>query len=154
MAMDIAIDYHGRIMLKTVRSPFWVVSTHVLTAGMAVPLCMTLFALVLIVKLDLHGLPALVVSLGCQTAGYIGGTYASLFLLRKRTLIRNPTRCTKPAVIVFVVLELFTATARVLTATSNSAESILLVFAFYAVIAVAVACITRYEFAAWEAASR
>ena len=41
-----------------------------------------------------------------------------------------------------------------LTATANSAESVLLVFAFYAVIAVAVACITRNEFAAWEAASR
>lgn len=140
-------------MAKRVRSRFWVVSTHVLATGMAVPLLAAIVALITIIVLGIQGLPAFLISLASQVAGYIGGAYASLFLLRKSTVLAHPSRCTKPAVILFVIFELFTLAARLLTDKSSSAISTVWVVTFYAVMALVVARITQKKFAAWEAAT-
>lgn len=151
LAADAVLDYDGR-MVKRVRSRFWVVSTHVLATAMAVPLLAAILALMAIVIFRIQGLPALLLSVVSQTTGYIGGAYASLFLLRKSTILANPSRCTKPAVSLFVVLELFTLVTRLLTDKRPSTVSAAWIIAFYALIALAVARITQKKFDAWEAA--
>ena len=139
-------------MAKRVRSQFWVVSTHALTTGMAVPFLAAMIALSLIVPLGIEGLPRFLVSRACDSAGYIGGAYVSLSFLRRSTVINHPVQCTKPAVVVFVILELFTVAGRLMAQKSSSPLAAAEIIAFYTIMAVAVAMITQKKFADWEAA--
>jgi hypothetical protein len=86
------------------RAKWWIVSTHVLTTGFAMPAVAGLAGAVVVGGSGLPGLPALVALLAFQAVGYIGGTYYSLAYLRKSATTDDWLGCIKPSVITFVIL--------------------------------------------------
>jgi len=69
-------------MSTKVRSTFWVVSTHVLTTGLAIPALAALASTgIILVGRVRNSWVALGVLTSCALVGYIGGTYYSLRLL-------------------------------------------------------------------------
>ena len=88
---------------KKKRSVFWVVLTHVLTTGFAMP-TVTGMAGAPIAAIYPSALSGFLLALGFQALGYIGGVYYSLSYLRKAALIEHPLACLKPSIITFTVL--------------------------------------------------
>jgi len=87
------------------RSTFWIVSTHVLTTGFAMPILATIAAfaaLQAIGPLDFY--LELAITLALQALGYIGGVYYSLSYLKKVAIARNPIACIIPSNITFTAL--------------------------------------------------
>lgn len=141
-----------QVMVKRARSQFWVISTYVLVTGMVLPLLAAITALGMLVALRIDGQSALILSLVSQAAGYIGGAYLTLFILRRSTIVANPGRCARPAVGLFIILELFTVAARLVTDKSSSVLSAASIIALYVLIALLVTRITLKKFADWQAA--
>ena len=136
---------------KKQRSPFWVVSTHVLTTGFAMPLLAGLLAYVLILLLELPQIGAFLLMLLLQAIGYAGGVYYSLSYIRKVALVANPPGCTKPSIITFSVLAglafLFNAGSLLREpAGLNALAGICCLAVFYTVVCIAFAKITRRGF--------
>jgi hypothetical protein len=92
------------MVTKEPRSRFWVVSTHILTTGFAMPAVGALIGFGIIDSTGLTGIAAFLLLLGLQAVGYIGGGYYSLSYIKKVALIEDPTACVKPSIITFVVL--------------------------------------------------
>ena len=90
------------------RSRFWVVSTHVLTTGFAMPFLASLVAGFLSGYLEsmyrTGGVLATIVTLVLMTIGYAGGTLYSLSFIRQKAIVDNPRRCIWPSIIAFTVL--------------------------------------------------
>lgn len=89
---------------KKQRSVFWVVSTHVVTTGFAMPVVTGLIGYALVKELRPDPLRAFLILLCLQAIGYIGGVFYSLSYIRKSSRIENPTACIKPSIITFAVL--------------------------------------------------
>jgi len=131
------------------RARWWIVSTHVLTTGLAMPFVATAIGLFLVAVLGLRGMAALMLILGVQAIGYIGGTYYSLSYLKKKVISNDWARCTVPAIICFVafaVLGLLLNGLQLL----GSIPALLGVVVFYGVIIAAFAKITADGFRALQ----
>ncbi len=141
-------------MARKPRSRFWVVSTHVLTTGFALPLLGYLAGRALGAAGQLTAVQSFLLVLALQVIGYIGGTYYSLSYIRKVAVTDHPAACVRPSVIAFVVLAivgfglnltwLFSGGAQVI----NPAMAIPVYLVCYVVISVAFARITRQGFEA------
>ena len=85
------------------RSVFWVVSTHVLTTGFAMPLLayLAVFGIAANVPLDAVQMAGLMFAM--LTLGYVGGVYYSLSYLRKAAIIPRPLACITPSIITFAI---------------------------------------------------
>jgi len=138
------------------RSRFWVVSTHVLTSGFAMPAVSALIGFGIIVSTGVKGIAAFSLLLALQAIGYIGGVYYSLSYIRKVALIEDPTSCVRPSIITFVVLDVLGFVANLGSHSREPAQEINSIFAilglvvFYVVISLAFAKITQRGFAAME----
>ena len=87
------------------RSTLWVVTTHVLTTGAAVPFVAGVVAECIISYGNIRNLSLdLGIREACAVLGYVGGTYYSLSYLKANASHRNWTACTLPAVICFAIL--------------------------------------------------
>ena len=90
------------------RSRFWVVSTHVLTTGFAMPFLASLVAGFLGGYLEgiyrTGGILATIVTLVLMTIGYAGGTLYSLSYIRRKAIVENPRGCIWPSIIAFALL--------------------------------------------------
>lgn len=139
-------------MAKKARSRFWVVSTHVLTTGFAMPFVANVAAYAAIAGLGIRGPAALALGLAILAVGYIGGTFYSLSYLRKEAAVDNWTACTAPAVIAFVVLASLGLALNIAQLAEKSAVVIAGLAVFYVFVVVAFAAITRSGFAANELA--
>jgi hypothetical protein len=101
----IVVRSQSMAVKKTRRSRFWVVSTHVLTTGFALPVIAGMVASGLTGALDtLFPLQVFVAQLLFMAIGYLGGAYYSLSYIRKVALIENPRACIKPSIITFILL--------------------------------------------------
>ena len=137
-------------MAATQRATWWIVSTHVLTTGFAMPLVATFAGMGIVIGTHLDGFPALLAILASQAIGYIGGTYYSLSYLAKSATTEDWTRCTKPSAITFVIL---CAIGLVLSVIQyrESPMLIALILAFYAAIVPAFIKITADGFRSLQA---
>jgi hypothetical protein len=88
------------------RSTFWFVSTHVLTAGLSMPLLAVILAFVTRVAgwAPHEPLMELVFVLAVVGFGYIGGTFYSLHYLRRVAIVREPRACLVPSIGMFGAL--------------------------------------------------
>ena len=86
------------------RSHFWVVSTHILTTGLAMPCLGALVGFVIIASVDMPVPVAFLLMLALQALGYFGGVYYSLSYIKKVAIVENPKACVTPSIITFVVL--------------------------------------------------
>jgi hypothetical protein len=141
-------------MRKKTRSRFWVVSTHVLTTGFAIPFVASFVVTILLQTLQIEGWIAFLVSLALQAIGYIGGTYYSLNYIQKVALIDNPMSCVKPSVITFIVLAVLSLILNLVSLRPLSWEIILILIIFYGMISLAFAKITEKGFVAISAKRR
>ena len=138
-------------MSKKKRSVFWVVSTHVLTTGFAMPAVAGMFGAPLVEMYPSAGVGFLL-ALGCQALGYIVGGYYSLSYIRKAALIEQPMACVKPSIITFVVLAVFGFAVNVALLfgsrlrSMNAIIGIVGLVVFYVVISLAFAKITQRGF--------
>jgi len=98
---------------KKQRSTFWIVSTHVATAGFAMPFFGYVFGVVLSVFLGLQATQSFVTILAINALGYIVGLFQSLSYIRKIALHPDFTRCIKPAIVTFIILTVVGAAANV-----------------------------------------
>jgi hypothetical protein len=96
------------------RTKWWIVSTHVLTTGFAMPCIAGLVGMVVCGQLGLQGAAGLVVILGLQAIGYISGTYYSLSYLKKTAMTRDWVECTAPAIACFAALAVLGLVANVM----------------------------------------
>ncbi len=142
---------------KQHRSVFWVVSTHVLTTGFAMPAVAGVLGFAIIVATQPSTVAAFLMLLAFQALGYIGGVYYSLSYIRKAALIENPIRCIKPSIVTFVVLAVLGFAVNIgslLREPSGEGNPILAIaglVVFYLVISFAFAKITQKGFATMEA---
>ena len=112
-------------MLRKRRSTFWVVSTHVLTTGMAIPAVAALVAAAIIWFGGLRDpLAVLSIQAGCAVVGYVGGTYYSLSYLKRTANHENWTDCTTPSVIAFAICAILGFAWSVTQLTEPNAASI------------------------------
>lgn len=88
------------------RATWWIVSTHILTTGLSMPLLAVIVGGFVIEGSGIQGLPAFGIFLLIQAFGYIGGSYYSLNHLQKSTITDDWTKCITPSVIVFVALSM------------------------------------------------
>ena len=93
---------------RKVRSRFWVATTHVLTAGFAMPLVIgfvgtILVAMVLPPSPETFLLSAIMQQCFIAT-GWIAGTYYSLSYIRKTCIMSNPSSYIAPCIIAGVVM--------------------------------------------------
>jgi hypothetical protein len=88
------------------RGTFWVVTTHVLTTGFAMPLLGGIAAafIVPIITPGISSWSALAVAAAIQALAYVGGAYYSLSYLRKVAIIANPLACITPSIVFFAAL--------------------------------------------------
>jgi hypothetical protein len=93
------------------RARWWIVSTHVLTAGFAMPLLAGIVAGLLCGLLELQGVTAYILFGIMGALGYIGGTFYSLSYLKKKATTPNWSACTAPAIVWFAVIQLLTLVA-------------------------------------------
>ena len=141
---------------KKVRSVFWVVSTHVLTTGFAMPAVAGMMAVAVRHETRPPPVAAFLILLAFQASGYIGGVFYSLSYLRKVALMRNPVACVKPSIITFTVLAVIGFAVNVAGLVAQQRQGINLIVgigglvAFYAVICFAFARITRQGFSRME----
>lgn len=142
-----------RSKAKKQRSRFWIVSTHVLTTGLAMPALASLVGAVVVAGGRLHGTQAFLAMLALQAVGYVAGTYYSLSYLRKVTTIRDPLGCTNASVIIFGVLALLGMAVNGLVSGPAGPLRIVALVVFYSVISLAFARITQKGFAQMAADS-
>jgi len=141
---------------KKVRSVFWVVSTHVLTTGFAMPVVAGTIGLAVLTGVQPSPVVAFLILLVFQTFGYIGGASYSLSYLRKVALIKNPVACVKPSIITFALLAVIGFAVNVASLVIQPRHEINLIagiiglVAFYAVICFAFDKITRQGFSQME----
>jgi hypothetical protein len=85
------------------RSTFWLVSTHVLTAGLSMPLLAGIVAFIARAAgwAPREPLMELVFVLVVVSFGYIGGTFYSLHYLRRVAIVREPRACLIPSIAMF-----------------------------------------------------
>jgi hypothetical protein len=85
------------------RSTFWFVSTHVLTAGLSMPLLAAIVAFAVFAAgwAPREPLMELVFVLAVISFGYIGGTFYSLHYLRRVAIVREPRACLIPSIAMF-----------------------------------------------------
>jgi len=102
-------------MAKKKQSVFWVVSTHVLTTGFAMPAVAGLISVAIVVATQPSAVADFLLLLGLQTLGYIGGVYYSLSYIRKVALIEHPLACVKPSIITFALLAILGFAVNVLS---------------------------------------
>lgn len=86
------------------RAKWWIVSTHVLTTGFAMPFVAGIVGGVLCAVLGLEAIVAFLFILAVKAIGYIGGTYYSLSYLKKSAVTHDWPGCTVPAIVSFAVL--------------------------------------------------
>jgi hypothetical protein len=91
-------------MAAQLRGTFWVVSTHVLTSGFALPVGGAILVGVLAWMTEIDSTVLLVLSYGVSILAYVGGTFYSLSYLKKVAMHVNPARCVLPSVVTFVTL--------------------------------------------------
>ncbi|GIX00805.1 MAG: hypothetical protein KatS3mg111_4137 [Pirellulaceae bacterium] len=134
------------------RSVFWVVSTHVLTTGFAMPFVASLVAGAVVLSIQPSPLVSFLILLAAQAVGYIGGVFYSLSYIRKVAIVPNPAACIKPSILTFTALALIGLTVnllRILGQGGTSIHSIVIVLAlvvFYTLICIAFAKYTRDGF--------
>ncbi len=134
------------------RSVFWVVSTHVLTTGFAMPFVAGLVAIAVIAAIQPSPLMSFLILMAIQAVGYIGGVFYSLSYIRKVAQIQNPQACIKPSNITFLILALLGLAANLLAQFGSDESNInpivvvIALVAFYGIIFIAFAKITRDEF--------
>ena len=141
---------------KTQRSTFWVVSTHVLTTGIAMPFVAAIVGSVAIGATQPPPIAAFLIALTFQALGYIGGTFYSLSYIRKVALIKKPTDCIKPSIIAFSVLAIifFGIDVAILQGSKNQGVNpiaIILQLAFFVIICFVFGKITQTGFSKMEA---
>src|SRR5437588_9531654 len=94
-------------MSRKVRSTFWVVSTHVLTTGLAIPALAALASTgIILIGRVRNPWAALGIMTACALVGYIGGTYYSLSYLQGSAAHKHWPDCTGPSTIGFAILTL------------------------------------------------
>ena len=99
------------------RAKWWIVTTHVLTTGFAMPVIATVVGAILCGLLGLEGITGYLFILGFRAVGYIGGTYYSLAYLKKSAFSSDWVSCTVPSIIGFVTLALLGLAASIIQAT-------------------------------------
>jgi uncharacterized membrane protein YhaH (DUF805 family) len=130
------------------RSTFWIVSTHVLTTGFAMPAVAGVAAYSVLSQSRIEGPLAFLITLAFQAVGYIGGTFYSFSYLRKQTSVANPQGCTTFSIITFTILAVIGLGLNIATAKYLSALKIAAWIIFYVVITIGFAIITKKQFAA------
>ena len=141
---------------KKIRSVFWVVSTHVLTTGFALPAVAGLTGLGVLSVAKMSPLAAFLVLLTFQAVGYIGGVFYSLSYIRRVALLKNPVACITPSIITFAVLALIGFALNVSSLLDqpwgalSRIAAILAIVLFFAVVGFAFAKITRRGFTRME----
>ena len=135
------------------RAKWWIVSTHVLTAGFAMPVLACVFGVVLVTILKLPELPARIILLGLMIAGVIGGTYYSVRYVRKSAVTEDWEGCTRPSVVAFLLLHAPLLGFNLIRDDASLPE-VLLSVAVFSVLLVAFAKITGVEFRRQQAAIR
>lgn len=138
---------------KKTRSPFWIVSTHILTTGVAMPLVAVNLAFPILAHYPLSPMLAFLAQLAIIAGGYVAGTFYSLSYLRKVTAIRNPEACAKASVIVFVLLAILWLGVKIVFFHLTDPVTVVSWIVFYVVICWAFAKITRTGFLEMAAAS-
>jgi hypothetical protein len=135
-------------MSKRQRSVFWIVSTHVLTTGLAMPVIAGLAA-TFVIHFAGIGDPriALYVQATFAVAGYVGGALYSLSYLRKTAECESWTNCTAPAIVTFAVLDILGCAWAVYELAPRTPASIAILVASYLVGLFAAAVITASGFA-------
>ena len=139
-----------------VRSVFWVVSTHVLTTGFAMPVVAGIMALGVLTGIQPSPVAAFLILLAFQAFGYIGGVFYSLSYLRKVALIKNPVACIMPSIVTFAVLAAIGFAVNVASLVTQPRHEVNLIagitglVVFYGVICFAFAKITQQEFSRME----
>lgn len=133
-------------MPKKYRSTFWVVSTHVLTTGLSIPVAAALSAAAIIKYGDLRNPWAELIPAACGVLGSIGGTYYSLSFLKRTTLHKNWARCTIPAMISFAILSLLGFSWSLSQLREWSVFSISILATYYIIMILAFAKITASGF--------
>jgi hypothetical protein len=130
------------------RSTFWVVSTHVLTTGLAMPAVAGIVAWAILEFGNIRDpLTDLAVRAACALAGYLGGVYYSLSFLRSAATHERWTDCTRPSIIAFSILELAGFAVNVMLLRERDTLSIGILGACYAGVMVGFAWITSTGFA-------
>lgn len=138
------------------RSIFWIVSTHVLTTGFAMPAVAGGIGFAVLTAMQPSAVVAFLLLLAFQALGYIGGVYYSLSYIRKVALIENPNACIKPSIITFAVLAVIGFGVNVVGLVGrdghgiNPILGIIALVAFYVIICVAFARITQRGFSGIE----
>jgi hypothetical protein len=141
---------------KKVRSVFWVVSTHVLTTGFAMPAVAGMTGLAVLTGRPPSPVAAFLILLAFQACGYIGGVFYSLSYLRTVALIKDPVACVKPSIITFAVLAVIGFAVNVAGLVARPRHDINLIagiiglVALYSVICFAFAKITQQGFSRME----
>lgn len=141
---------------KKHRSVFWIVSTHVLTTGFAMPAVANGLCFAVLTAIQPSADVAFLMLLAFQALGYIGGVYYSLSYLRKVALMENPNACIKPSIITFAVLAVIGFGVNVAGLFGRDGQGInpilgiIALVAFYVVICVAFARITQRGFSGIE----
>src|SRR5260370_27623364 len=135
-------------MAKKRRSTFWVVSTHVLTTGLAIPSIAGLAVAAMIRYGDVRDSWAdLSVRAACAVVGYVAGTYYSLSYLKGAAEHEHWSDCTKPSVICFASLAVIGLAWNVTQLQERNAISIGVLTICYSVVIVAFGWITASGFA-------
>lgn len=138
------------------RSVFWIVSTHVLTTGFAMPAVAGGIGFAVLTAMQPSAVVAFLLLLAFQAVGYIGGVYYSLSYIRSVAFIEHPNACITPSIITFAVLAVigFAVNAAGLVGRDgqgiNPILGIIALAAFYVVICVAFARITQRGFSGIE----
>jgi hypothetical protein len=134
-------------MSKKVRSVFWIVSTHVLTTGLAIPAVMGIASKLLIAHFDIRDpLIGLYLVATCSVVGCIGGTLYSLSYLGNEADCANWKRCTAPAIATFVILTILGLAAQIYSLQANTALTVGLLVATSLVSIAAFSIITSHGF--------
>ena len=140
---------------KKQRSVFWVVSTHVVTTGFALPAVAGIIGYTLMNDLRPAPLRTILTLLCLQALGYIGGVFYSLSYIRKTSRIDHPMACIKPSIIAFVVLAVvgFCVNAGRLIYQQhgvNPVDDVVVLVVFYTVICLVFARATERGFSRME----
>lgn len=139
-------------MAKKRRSRFWIVSTHVVTAGFAIPLLVGFIAAVLVAQAQLTGMEALIPVMALLLLAYVGGTYYSLSYLAKTAVSDAWNACTKPAIITVAILNVLGCVVDCLRSTAGIALVFLFIL-YHAALVFLFAVITSRGFARLAAES-
>ena len=135
-------------MSRKPRSTFWVVSTHVLTTGLAIPTLAGIASAAIILYGDVrHPLAALAVQTACAVMGYVGGTYYSLSYLRGAAEHEHWTSCTRPSIIAFAILAILGFCLSMTQLQERNTLSIGFLAIFYLIMIMVFAKITASGFA-------